>query len=382
MSKTTVIARPQSGRGNPKIGNFQLKSKLVLAPLSGVSDLPFRTIARANGCQFAFYEMLDAHGLTYGHKRTLKMLETNKEDSPLGVQILGCDPGRVLDAAHIIISSLRAAKQRSNLKLIDLNCACPVRKVLKKKCGSYLLKDPKKAGKVIKKLAQNTPLPITVKVRAGYTKNDGLEGLKLAKIAQENGASAVFMHGRSMAQGYSGKVNYEPILKAKKALKIPLLGSGDVLTPELAKQMLDETNCDGILVARGAMGSPWIFDETEKYLKDPTVPPPSASYEQVVKTAQTHLQLYKDWKDGDTLSSPRKRGSRHCHPERSEGSKSFKTAERYYMGHIRKIAIWYSKGLPYSKRARQAISESTSFDEVMEVLGKLESKYDLGWKKR
>jgi len=176
-----------------------------------------------------------------------------------------------------------------------------------------------------------------------------------------------------MAQGYSGKVNYEPILKAKKALKIPLFGSGDVLTPELAKQMLDETECDGILVARGAMGSPWVFDETEKYLKDPTVPPPQPSYEQIVKTAQTHLQLYKDWKDD-------------CHPERSEGSGASKTshkiAEKYYLGHIRKIAIWYSKGLPYSKRARQAISESTTFDEVMGALGKLESKYDLGWMKR
>jgi len=185
-----------------------------------------------------------------------------------------------------------------------------------------------------------------------------------------------------MAQGYSGKVNYKAILKAKKALKIPLFGSGDVLTPELAKRMLDETECDGILVARGAMGSPSIFEQTETYLKDPKYPPPQPSYEQVVNTAQKHLKLYKDWKDGDALSSPRKRGSRQCHPERSEGSKSFKTAEKYYLGHLRKIAIWYSKGLPYSKRAREAISKSASFDEVMGVLEKLESKYDLGWKKR
>jgi len=128
------------------------------------------------------------------------------------------------------------------------------------------------------------------------------------------------------------------------------------------------------------MGSPWIFDETEKYLKDPAVPPPQPSYEQVVKTAQTHLQLYKDWRDD---CHPERS---LCHPERSEGSRPSKTshkiAEKYYMGHIRKIAIWYSKGLPYSKRARQAVSESTTFDEVMEVLGKLKSKYDLGWKKR
>jgi len=180
-----------------------------------------------------------------------------------------------------------------------------------------------------------------------------------------------------MAQGYSGKVNYEPILKAKKALKIPLFGSGDVLTPELAKQMLDETECDGILVARGAMGSPWIFDETEKYLKDPTTPPPSASYEKVVSTAQQHLQLYKDWRDGNPMSSPR---PSTVIPAKA-GIQTSK-AEKYYLGHIRKIAIWYSKGLPYSKRARQAISESGSFDEVMEVLGKLKSRHRERWMKR
>jgi len=138
--------------------------------------------------------------------------------------------------------------------------------------------------------------------------------------------------------------------------------------------MLDETECDGILVARGAMGSPWIFDETEKYLKDPTIPPPSPSYEKVVETAQKHLQLYKDWKDENPTVIARSAATKQ--------SQTHKTAERYYMGHIRKIAIWYSKGLPYSKRAREAISKAVSFDEVMEVLGKLKSKYDLGWKKR
>jgi len=336
-----------------KIGNVTLKSKLILSPLSGISDLPFRTTCRAHGCEFAFYEMLDAHGITYGHKRTLKMLATNKNDSPLGVQILGSDPDRVLEAANIILAN-------SKPQILDINCACPAKKVLKKKCGSYLLKNPKQVGKIIKKLTSNLSLPITVKVRAGYHKNDGSEGLKLAKIAQENGASAIFYHGRSMSQGYSGKVNYDSILKAKKGLKIPLFGSGDVLNPVLAKEMLDKTKCDGVLIARGALGTPWIFEQTEAYLKDPKCPPSQPSYEQVVGTAKKHLKSYKDWRQ--------KQETRYN--------------EKYVVGHVRKIAIWYSKGLPYSKRAREAISKSASFEDVMEVLGKLESKYDPSWMKR
>ena len=335
-----------------KIGNYTLKSSLILAPLSGCSDLPFRTMCRAHGCKFAFYEMLDAHGLTYGHKRTLSMLESDKTDSPIGVQILGCDPDRVLDAIHIILA-------HSKPKIIDLNCGCPALKVLKKKCGAYLLKEPEKAGKVIKKLASSSSLakiPVTVKVRAGWGRDHQNEGLLLAKIAQDNGAKGVFFHGRSCSQGYSGKADYEPIRQAKKALEIPVIGSGDVLNPELAKDMLDKTGCDGILIARGAFGSPWIFEETEKYLKDPTSASSPASYEKVVGTAKKHLTIYKKYRKN--------------------------TAEKYYVGHLRKIAIWYSKSLPYSKRAREAISYSKSFDEIIEVLDKLKSNYDIKWLKR
>lgn len=331
-----------------KIGSLKLKSRLILAPLSGCSDLPFRSICRAHGCQFAFYEMLDAHGLTYGHKRTLSMLDTNKKDSPIGAQVLGYDPERVLEAANIILAN-------SKLEIIDLNCGCPALKVLKKRCGAYLLKEPEQAGKIIKKLASSLSVPVTVKVRSGWGKEHQNEGLLLAKIAQDNGAKGVFFHGRSCSQGYSGKTDYEPIKQAKKALNIPVIGSGDILSPKLAKDMLDRTGCDGILIARGAFGAPWIFEQTEKYLKD-KLPPSPASYEKIINTAKKHLKLYKDWKK--TVS------------------------EKYYVGHLRKVAIWYSKGLPYSKRAREAISYSKSFDEVVEVLDKLKTNYDVRWMKR
>lgn len=345
-----------------KIGSYSLKSRLILAPLSGCSDLPFRAMCRAHGCEFAFYEMLDAHGLTYGHRRTLSMLESDKTDSPIGIQILGYDPERVLEAVHIILAN-------SKPKIIDLNCGCPALKVIKKKCGSYLLKEPKQAGKIIKKLASSLSIPITIKVRTGWGKEHQNEGLLLSKIAQDNGAKGVFFHGRSCSQGYSGRTDYESIKQVKNALKIPIIGSGDILSPELAKDMLDKTGCDGVLVARGAFGSPWIFEQTEKYLKD-GIPPAPASYESIVNTAKKHLMLYKDWKDGKL---------KIVHNDKK---KQKIIAEKYYVGHLRKVAMWYSKGLPYSKRARETISTSKSFDEIIDILDKLKSDYDIKWLKR
>jgi tRNA-dihydrouridine synthase B len=354
------------------IGNYGLKSRLILAPLSGCTDLAFRAICRQHGCRFAFYEMLDAHGLTYGHKKTLEMLESDKKDSPIGVQILGSDPDRCLEASNIILAN-------SNPKIIDLNFACPAKKVLKKGCGSALIKDPKKAAKVVKKLASSLSLPITIKVRAGYHTNDGKEGILLSKMCQDNGVKGVFFHGRSMSQGYSGRVNYDAIKQAKKALKIPVFGSGDVFSPELAKDMLDKTECDGVLIARGAFGAPWIFDQTEKHLKDPSAPPSSVSYEMIVDTAKQHLKIFKDWKNRKlktTISQDLDTRSKLAK------GKVGPTPEKYYIGHLRKVAIWYSKGLPYSKRAREAISYANSFDDIIGILDKLKSNYDIKWLKR
>ncbi|MFA5369500.1 MAG: tRNA-dihydrouridine synthase [Candidatus Omnitrophota bacterium] len=351
-----------------KIGDYTLESKLILAPLSGCSDLPFRLICREHGCKFAFYEMLDAHGITYGHRRTLSMLETDKRDSPIGVQILGNDPERVLEAVQIILNN-------SNSKIIDLNCACPALKVLKKKCGAYLLKEPEQAGRIIKKLSSCLSTPITIKLRAGWGREHQNEGLLLAKIAQDNGAKAVFFHGRSCSQGYSGKASYEPIKQAKEALKIPVIGSGDVLSPEIAKDMLDRTGCDGVLIARGAFGAPWIFAQTEKYLKD-GLPSSLASYEIIVNTAKRHIQIFKDWKDRKLL----------CHNEEASNRQpkqpTSPAPEKYYIGHLRKIAMWYSKGLPYSKRARETISFANSFDEIIGILDRLKNDYDIKWLKR
>ncbi|MBN3039578.1 MAG: tRNA-dihydrouridine synthase, partial [Candidatus Omnitrophica bacterium] len=368
-----------------KIGNTIIPTNIILSPLSGCTDRPFRSICRDHGCKFAFFEMMDSSALVHSHKKTLKMMSTEANEGPIGAQILGSDPGMVLEACHMILQS-------SKPLIMDLNCACPAKKVIRKGAGSFLLKDQKRAEKIIKKMASELPVPVTVKLRSSFTKIGGLEGLKLAKKAQDLGVSAVFLHGRSMTQGYAGKVDYEAIRQVKQALKIPLIASGDILSPELAKKMLDETGCDGIAVARGSFGNPWIFSQIEAFLADER--PPSPSYEDIRKTAKTHLELYREFREELSYVPRRSRKKIGTVPsERSErvdcpiflaesgAAKPKSTAERHYLGHLRKIAMWYSKGLPYSKRAREAITNASSYGEIVGVLDRLK-QLDNPWLKR
>jgi tRNA-dihydrouridine synthase B len=225
--------------------------------------------------------------------------------------------------------------------LVDLNCACPAKKVLKKHAGAYLLKEPKMAAKLIKKLSSSLPLPITVKVRSGWGKN-GKEGLKLAKIAQENGASAIFIHGRTVYQQYSGKVDYGAIFEAKEALDIPIIASGDIFSPKLAKDMFEKTGCDGILIARGGFGRPWIFAEIEAYLKGK--PYPSVSLSEIKLILKRHLGLFKKYKD---------------------------LPDKHIIGQLRKIAIWYFKGIPYATDIRACITKAVSYKQVLEIIDRV-----------
>lgn len=319
-----------------KIGNLHLVSKLIMAPMSGCTDMPMRRMIRQFECRFAFYEMLDAAGLIHNHKKTLGMLESFRSDVPIGAQILGTDPDRVTDAAEIVLAHSKPA-------LIDLNCACPAKKVLKKKAGAYLLKDPKRAGKIIKNLSSKLKLPITIKIRSGFSRSDSCEALKLAKIAQENGAKAVFMHGRTVSQGYADSVDYQSIAKVKKALKIPVIGSGDIYNGQLAKAMLDQTGCDGLLIARGALGHPWIFREIEAYLNDKKTLRPFSLFK-IKQVAKKHIGLYYEWKNAPT---------------------------KYTIGRLRKIAAWYFRGQTYATVIRNSINRAQTYNEIIKIIDKI-----------
>jgi len=235
-----------------KIGNLKLNSRLILAPMSGISDLPFRLLNRKFGCELAFVEMLNVRSLGYNSQKTQEMLSTDKEDKPLGIQILGCEPEFILRALDIF--------KTYDYDILDFNAACPVKKVTRRGEGASLLKNPVKLQNLLKLIVKNSGAPVTVKIRTGWDKNS-INAKEVALYAQDAGISALFIHGRTKAQGYSGRVDYEAISKVKKALDIPVIASGNVLSAELAKKMLDETGCDGLLIARGALGNPWIFKD-------------------------------------------------------------------------------------------------------------------------
>lgn len=227
--------------------------------MAGVSDLPFRLLNHRFGCELAFIEMINVRSLSYKIPKTKKMLSTGDEDRPLGIQILGCEEEFILRAIDI----LSAYKY----DVLDFNAACPVRKVTSRGEGAGLLKDPKKLHKLLKIIVKNSSKPVTVKIRTGWNKAS-INAKETALASQDAGASALFIHGRDKEQGYSGEVDYKVIAGVKKALDIPLIASGDVFSPELAKKMFDETGCDGLLVARGGLGNPWIFKEIKGFLKN------------------------------------------------------------------------------------------------------------------
>ena len=219
------------------IGSYKINTTIILAPLSGCADLSFRLIAREYGAQFAFFEMLDANSLLHMHQRTLR---THEKDTPIAAQLLGSDPSRMCDAAHKLLSYV-------SVPFIDINSACPVKKVIKKKSGSYLLKSPHILEKIVRKMALSLPIPVTVKIRIGFSKPDEKHIITLAKKCESAGAQALFVHGRTRDQGYSGAVDYTTIRRIKESVSIPVLGSGNIVSPPMAQKMFDETGCDGII---------------------------------------------------------------------------------------------------------------------------------------
>lgn len=262
-----------------KIGNLTINSGCVLAPLAGISDRPFRMINRSSGCEFAFTEMISSHALIYQNKKTIGMLETIPGDRPLGVQLLGNDPDIIKRALDIV--------NNYEFELIDFNAACPVSKVAGKGKGAGLLKEPRKLQDLLKIIVNNSKVPVTVKIRTGWDETS-VNAREVALYAQDAGIDALFIHGRTRNQKYSGEVDYATIREVKEALEIPVLASGNAFSPRLIKKIFDDTGCDGVVIARGALGNPWIFRETTEFLKNNIIPPRPGLTE-ITTTMITHL---------------------------------------------------------------------------------------------
>ena len=315
-----------------KIGKLKLSSPFILAPLSGVSNLPFRMINRDYGCELAFCEMISARALVYNKVKTKQMIVSSSGDRPLGVQLLADDAEIIKRALDI----LRPCK----FDLIDLNAGCPAPKVAKKGQGAGLLTEPAKLKSLLKALAGNSPSPATVKIRAGWC-DKSVNAREIALICQEAGAKAIFVHGRTRSQGYRGQVNYQVIREVKEAVDIPVIGSGDIFDALSAKKMFEETGCDALLAARGSLGNPWIFKEIEEYLKHGRVREKPA-LEEVVAVMKKHLKLCVEF-----------------------------FGERIGVVIFRKYFIWYTKGFHHIRHLRREAFATEDKEGMLRVIEKV-----------
>jgi tRNA-dihydrouridine synthase B len=317
-----------------KIGNLKLKSKLILAPMAGITDLPFRLLNRRFGAELAFVEMINIRSLGYKSRKTQEMLSTNPKDRPLGIQILGCEPDFILRALDIL--------KNYDYDTLNFNAACPVKKVTCRGEGASLLKDPLKLHNLLKLVVKHSPVPVTVKIRTGWDRNS-TNAKEVALAAQDAGVSALFIHGRTKLQGYSGTVDYARIKKVKQTLQIPVVASGDVLSVALARKMLEETGCDGLLVARGALGNPWMFQQLEAFLKNGQLIPLPDS-EEIAQVMVEHLH-----------------SCRNFHGARN-GVKIF-----------HKFFGWYTRGFRMIRRLREKAYRAKTEEEMLGVIKEFRS---------
>ncbi|HNV85438.1 MAG TPA: tRNA dihydrouridine synthase DusB [Candidatus Omnitrophota bacterium] len=315
-----------------RLKTLLLKTGVLQSPLAGCSDLAFRVIGREFGMEFAFLEMVSAEALVRRNKQTLSLLKSSPEDHrPLGAQLVGAKPEVMGEAAAMI--------EAMGFDLLDINLGCPVRKITCSGGGSALLADPEKAEKIFRTVvARVKKIPVTVKMRKGFSDVSGREAVRMTEIAQDCGVSAVTVHGRTRAQGYTGKADWDSIARVKRAVKIPVIGNGDVMNGEDARRLVESTGCDGVMIGRGALGNPWIYRETQKALKG--VPPdPEPSFEDRKRVAIRHVEMEFEF-EGEVTG--------------------FLNSKR--------IACWYFKYCPGIGQFRNRINRSKSPDEMLCIL--------------
>ena len=311
-----------------QIGDVKLKNNIILAPMAGVSDLPFRLLCARMGAGMVCMEMISAKAIMYNNKNTDSLLEIHPDEGCVSLQLFGSDPKIMSEQAKRI--------EDRPYDILDINMGCPVPKVVNNGEGSALMKDPILAGQIIEEIVKNTKKPVTVKIRKGFA-NDELTAPEIAYIAQESGASAVTVHGRTREQYYSGKADWNAIAEVKRRVSIPVIGNGDVTDGESAKRMLDETGCDGVAIGRAAQGNPFIFREIVHFLETgEKLKKPDGT--ELFETVKEHARLMIEYKGEYTA-----------------------------VREMRKHLSWYSAGLPGSAKLRGSINEMCSMDDILSV---------------
>ena len=310
-----------------QIGNVILDNNVILAPMAGVSDLPFRLLCRQMGAGLVCMEMVSAKAILYNNKNTDSLMEIHPEELPVSLQLFGSDPDIISEQAKRI--------EERPFAILDINMGCPVPKVVNNGEGSALLKNPKLVEEILTKLVKAVNKPVTVKIRRGFDENS-INAVEIAKIAESCGAAAVAVHGRTREQYYSGKADWDIIAAVKDAVKIPVIGNGDVDSPQAAEAILKHTGCDGVMIGRAAQGNPWIFRDVVSYLETGVIPAPPTNAEKK-EIILRHAALQLEYKGEYT-------GVRE----------------------MRKHLSWYTVGMPHSAKFRQTINTMESMDELVQ----------------